>query len=132
MARYRGSCHCGTVRFECDVDLAAGTSRCNCSVCAKGRFWKTVISPDAFHLLAGAEALSDYTFGSGRIHHRFCRHCGVKPFGQADIEGLGKIVAVNLACLDDAPDEVLAAAPLRFEDGRHDSWDVAPAVTAHL
>lgn len=132
MARYQGSCHCGSVRFECDVDLAAGTSRCNCSVCAKGRFWKAVVAPAAFHLLAGSETLADYTFGSGRIHHRFCRRCGAKPFGQADIPGLGPIVAINVACLDGVADAELAAAPVTFEDGRHDRWETAPAVTAHL
>jgi hypothetical protein len=25
---YTGSCHCGSVSFECDLDLADGTSKC--------------------------------------------------------------------------------------------------------
>ncbi len=44
---YRGRCHCGALRFECELDLAEGTSRCNCSVCTKMRFWKAIVKAEA-------------------------------------------------------------------------------------
>ena len=44
---HTGSCHCGSVRFECDLDLADGTSKCNCSICTKGRFWKAIARAEA-------------------------------------------------------------------------------------
>lgn len=129
---YHGSCHCGAVRFEADLDLHAGTSKCNCSICRKTRFWKIVIAPGAFRLLQGEGDLSDYQFAGRVIHHRFCRKCGVKPFGTGRLATLGDFYAVNLACLDDAADEKLAAAPVEYQDGRHDRWDRAPAEVRQL
>lgn len=130
---YKGSCHCGRVRFECEVDLAAGTSKCNCSICTKGRFWKAIVTAEAFWLLQGEEVLSDYRFGSGGVHHLFCSRCGIKPFGKGYLEELGGVFyAINVACLDDVSPEEWAHAPVRYEDGRHDNWEAAPAVTSYL
>ena len=130
---YRGSCHCGAVRFEADIDLAAGTGKCNCSICAKRGRWGVILKPDDFRLLAGGDALSDYVFGSMQNHHRFCKTCGCAPFGDGHVKEIGgDYVSVNLRCLDDVTDEDLAAAPVRFADGRNNAWWNAPAVTAHL
>jgi hypothetical protein len=130
---YRGSCHCGIVRFECEIDLAQGTSKCNCSICTKTRFWKTIVKADGFRLLQGKDALTDYQFGSHTIHHLFCSHCGVKPFGKGHMEELGgDFYAVNVACLDDVIPEELADAPVSYEDGRNNNWESPPAVTYYL
>jgi hypothetical protein len=130
---YRGGCHCGAVRFECEIDAAEGTSKCNCSICAKGRFWKAIARKDAFRLLQGEDALCDYRFGSGTIRHVFCRHCGIKPFGQGQMEALGGVFfAVNVACLDGSAPEELAAVPIVYQDGRDNAWDKPPAETRHL
>ena len=130
---YQGGCHCGTVRFECDLDLADSTSKCNCSICTKTRFWKAIVRADAFHLLRGEEALTDYQFGHNAIHHFFCSRCGVKPFGSGEMEALGgRFYAVNVACLDDATEDELAEAPVVYEDGRNDRWDLAPTETRYL
>lgn len=128
---YVGSCHCGTIRFEADLDLNDGTSKCNCSICAKTRFWKAIVKADAFRLLTGKDALKEYRFGSKTIGYLFCRHCGIKPFGHGHLDEFGEFYAINIACLDNVTDEELTA-PVRFEDGRQDNWDSPPAETRHL
>lgn len=130
---YTGSCHCGAVRFEAEIDLSAGTNKCSCSVCTKTRNWNAIIRPDAFRLLAGEDAMSDYQFGRKSMHHLFCRHCGVRSFGRGYVEEIGgDFVAVQLASLDNVDPQELISAPIRYADGRNNNWGVAPEETGHL
>ncbi len=133
MKTYHGSCHCGAVKFEADIDLAAGTSKCNCSICTKHRGWGVVIKPDQFRLLGGANNMSSYQFGTMSGHHRFCRTCGISPFGDGYVEQIGgAFVSISLGCLDDASDEELAAAPVKYGNGRDNAWWEEPKVTSYL
>lgn len=130
---YNGSCHCGAVRFEADIDLSAGTHKCNCSICTKTRNWSTIIKPSAFRLLAGENVLSDYQFGSKVGHHLFCKQCGVRPFGRGYVEQIGgDYVAIQLSSLDDVSPQELIAAPLQIFDGRNNDWGSAPSEVRHL
>ena len=130
---YKGSCHCGAVRYEVDLDLATGTSKCNCSICWKRRLWGALVKPDAFRLLSPEADLADYQFATKSGHHRFCKTCGIASFGHGYVEEIGgAYYSVNLACLDDLDPAELTRAPVKYVDGRHDNWFSEPAEKRHL
>ena len=130
---YSGSCHCGAVRFEADIDLAEGTFKCNCSICTKLRNWFAVAQPDAFRLVSCEPEISEYQFGKKSIHHLFCRHCGVGSFGWGlDPKLGGRFYAIKVNCLDNASVDDLLSGPIQYLDGRHDNFKVAPAEIRHL
>ena len=79
---YKGSCHCGKIRYEADIDLAAGTGRCNCSICTMTGFLHVMVPHADVELLTGRDTLASYRFGTGTAEHLFCSNCGVKSFYQ--------------------------------------------------
>ncbi|MBK9518351.1 MAG: GFA family protein [Anaeromyxobacter sp.] len=111
---YQGGCHCGAVSFQVTMAPPAKAYACNCSICGKAGWLLAFVGGDAFKLVAGEEALTDYQFGKRAIHHTFCRTCGVRPFSRG-LDPSGKLsVAVNLRCLKGLDP---AALPVESFDG---------------
>ena len=131
LTTYRGSCHCGAVRFEADLDLTQPTYRCNCSICRRTRFWPAVAREDGFRLLAGRDVLTQYLFNKRKNEHWFCRVCGVRAFGIGNDTPIGRMIGVNLGCLEDVTDEELSRLPITYVDGVHDRLG-PPAFVSHL
>ncbi|MCM5682287.1 GFA family protein [Schlegelella sp. S2-27] len=129
---YRGSCHCQAVQFEADLDLSQPSYRCNCSICRRTRFWPAVAREGGFRLLRGESELTLYRFNTGKNHHHFCRHCGVRPFGVGNDTPIGKMYGINLGCLEGVSEAELAAIPVVYVNGMHDASGPPPEVTAHL
>jgi hypothetical protein len=110
---HAGSCQCGAVAFEADVDISQPVA-CNCSRCRRlgSRF---AFTPEtSFHLLRGADALTEYTFNKHVIRHQFCRTCGIEPFAQGKAPDGTTMVAINVNCLDGVDAEAL---PVQHFDG---------------
>lgn len=116
---HHGSCHCGAVEFEVEVDATSG-SRCNCTVCQKTATLGTIVRPAAFRLVAGERDLAAYEWGGKTAKRYFCKTCGVTCFCRGYLEQLGgEYVSINLNALDDIdPAEVKVG----HWDGRHDNW----------
>jgi hypothetical protein len=127
-----GGCHCGAVRFEADLDLDAGSGRCNCSICAKLRAWTIIVKPSDVRLVRGEQALTSYEWGAKISRRMFCERCGVHVYSRGYLEEVGgDFCSVNVAALDLEPAE-LAAIPIRYSNGRSNDWLSAPDETAYL
>lgn len=133
MKTYQGSCHCGEVRYQVDIDLSKGTSKCNCTYCTKVRSWKAFVKPAEFRLMAGDTTLKNYHQGPHAGLKFFCDRCGVTTHesGHAVWSG-GDYAAVFLATLDDAEPAELISAPVHVFNGREDKWEGSPEETRHL
>jgi hypothetical protein len=59
-----------------------------------------IVPRSRFHLLQGADALTEYKFNTGTARHLFCGRCGVKSFyvPRSNPDGY----SVNVRCLDSA------------------------------
>jgi hypothetical protein len=60
---HAGGCHCGAVRFEVELDLDQGVTRCNCTLCTKMSGSAFIVKPRAFRLSSGSASLSEYRIG---------------------------------------------------------------------
>jgi hypothetical protein len=125
LVTHRGGCHCGAVRFEVLAPARLLVHDCNCSICSMSGFQHLIVPASRFRLLAGAEALTEYTFNTGVARHLFCRSCGVKSFyvPRSNPDGF----SVNARCLEPGTIEALVVEPF---DGRN--WENSVEVLRHL
>lgn len=121
---YRGSCHCGAVRFEVEADLGRPAGRCNCSICTRIAATGGIVKPDAFRLVHGDESLATYEWGAKISTRFFCKRCGIHCFARGHLAELGgDYVSVNYNCLEDVDVGQLAVV---YWDGRHENWEAGP------
>jgi hypothetical protein len=95
---YRGSCHCGAVRFEIETDFPELT-QCDCSICRRKNALMVKVHESRFRLLAGEESLTEYRFHTKTACHFFCRICGIYPFHRKRVTP--DFLGINVFCLED-------------------------------
>ena len=80
-----GSCHCGAIKFEADIDpKRVGICHCtDCQTFSGGPFRTSVlVSEENFRLLEGSPASYDKTAQSGTTRELcFCAKCGTHVWG---------------------------------------------------
>ncbi len=63
MPSYRGSCHCGAIRFSVSGSIDE-LVECNCSICAKTGYLHWEVDPAQFTLETPEQAIANYQFGT--------------------------------------------------------------------
>lgn len=99
MKTYKGSCHCGNVTFEAQIDLKEVMS-CNCSICSRVGSLLTFIPPEQFKLLSGQDADTEYLWGKKRIHRFFCKTCGIHTYARGKDQQGKENRAINVRSLE--------------------------------
>jgi len=121
MAKYSGSCACGTVRFETDAEpMMAG--HCQCGKCQKlsGTAHTSFgVFPESAVRMTGKLASWSYAADSGNTATRYhCPSCGSPVYGGSS--GMPGLIGINLSMLDDPA----AVEPkMAFFTARAVSWD---------
>lgn len=110
--RITGSCHCGEVRYQAEVDPQA-VGICHCTDCQRltGSAYRVTVAalPGRFRLLAGEAKCYRKTGDSGRPSDQFfCSSCG-SPMWRESADGE---IGLRLGCIDQR--EVLAPTHQSF------------------
>ena len=117
--RHKGSCSCGTITYEVDIDLAKEVTRCNCSYCTKLGTTGSIVKPAALVNVKGEDKAT--VFGKSEAGRRFfCPSCGVHVFGRGFLDFLGgDYVSINVNTIEGIEPRELQVG---YFDGRHDNW----------
>jgi hypothetical protein len=113
-ATYHGSCQCGAVAFDVEVDISRPVT-CNCSRCQRLGSVLAFTPRANFRLLSGEDNLTEYLFNRRAVRHLFCRTCGIESFAYGEMPDGAPVVAVNVNCLDGVDPRSLSAT---HYDGR--------------
>ncbi len=97
MQTYRGTCHCGSIRFEVDTDFPELTT-CDCSICRRKNALMVKVHESALRLLGGSESLRTYQFHTHTAMHHFCGSCGIYTFHRKRVTP--DHFGVNVFCLE--------------------------------
>lgn len=130
MKTYRGSCHCGRVRFEVDADLDHVRS-CDCSICRRRGALIHRVAGESLRLLTPWHELAIYRWGSHTAADYFCPVCGILPFRRPSdptpqelAEGVQPFAgwSINTRCLegvelDSIPVKRIFGSRIRHERG---------------
>lgn len=116
-------CHCGAVRLRVTLsDGVATVRRCDCSFCAMRGAVAVTAPMGGVEIVAGAENLVLYQFGTRKAEHWFCGTCGIYTHHRR--RSNANEYGVNVAILEGhSPFDF---AEIEVNDGRNHPSDGGP------
>jgi hypothetical protein len=94
-----GSCHCGVIKYEVDLEHGLENLRkCNCSLCRRKNAIMACVPVENFRLLSGVDKLSTYKWNTGVAEHYFCSNCGIYTHHRRRLNP--NEYGFNVACID--------------------------------
>ena len=78
METKKGSCHCGAVEFEVELENGfENLRRCNCSLCRRKGSIMSSVPVGRLHITKGEDSLTLYQWNTMTAKHYFCKICGI-------------------------------------------------------
>lgn len=112
-----GSCHCGAVSFQLNIN-PEWLTECNCSICRRiGGLWAHAETRDV-RINCDENATISYVWGDKSIAFKSCSRCGCTTHWENLQAEQSARMAVNMRMADPAE---IAGIPVRHFDGA-DSW----------
>ena len=111
MLTYEGSCHCGAVKFEVDLDLDH-VRVCDCTLCSKRGALNYRVEGSQIRVLTKLENMTLYQWHTMTAKDYFCPTCGILPFRRP--RTAPELWTVNVRCLHGID---LASIPKVYLDG---------------
>jgi len=108
---YRGSCHCGNVRFEIYAELDQ-VRVCDCSMCRRRGALLHRVDETSFRLLSPLGDLTLYQWHTKTAKDYFCPTCGIQPFRRP--RTAPHQWSVNVRCLEGVDVDAL---PITYTHG---------------
>ena len=94
---FKGSCHCGGVKFHVDAVITELTT-CDCSLCAIRNAVMAKVPEKALTVVAGEALLTLYQWNTRRAKHYFCSRCGIYVFHRK--RSMPDHFGINVFCLE--------------------------------
>jgi hypothetical protein len=109
-----GSCHCGAVKFEVDLENGfENVRRCNCSLCSRKGAIMAGVPLERLRVTRGADKLTLYQWNTKTAKHYFCSTCGIYTHHQR--RSVPTEYGFNLACIEGI--DLEAVGPIGASNG---------------